>query len=101
MAAGIVYLDVDDEITSAAQRIRSATEAKTGKPAEAASAREAASPDTIDSRRLLTSASRESSRKFIRDVAIRDPLGTTKATRVAAEERIRCAADVISSSTSR
>ena len=79
----------------------SGTVPKTGSPADAASERAAASPETIDSRRLLTTASRESSRKFIRDVAIRDPYGTTSATFVPGAFRIRDAADVISSSTSR
>jgi hypothetical protein len=79
----------------------SPTDAKTGNPADAASARVAASAATIDSRRLLTIASRDSSRKFIRDVAIRDPYGTTSATFVDVADRIRVAADVISSSTSR
>jgi len=79
----------------------SATVANTGNPADAASARDAASPATIDSRRLLTTASRERRRKFIRDVAIREPYGTTRATFVPVVERIRDAADVISSSTSR
>ncbi len=79
----------------------SGTVPKTGSPADAASDRAAASPDTIDSRRLFMTASRDRSRKFIREVAIRDPYGTTSATRVPAADRIRCAADVISSSTSR
>jgi hypothetical protein len=51
----------------------SATLAKTGRPAEAARARVAGSVATIDRRRLLTSASRDRRRKFIRDVAIREP----------------------------
>jgi hypothetical protein len=51
----------------------SATLAKTGSPAEAARARVAGSVATIDRRRLLTSASRDRRRKFIRDVAIREP----------------------------
>jgi len=79
----------------------SAIVAKTGSPAEAASAREAGSPAITDSRRLLTSASRERSRKLIREVAIREPYGMTSATFVPAADRIRDAADVISSSTSR
>ena len=79
----------------------SATDANTGNPADAARARVAASDATIDSRRLLTTASRDSSRKFIREVAIRDPYGITRATFVASELRIRAAAEVISSSTSR
>ena len=79
----------------------SGTVAKTGSPAEAARARDAASPAITDSRRLLTSASRERSRKLILDVAMRDPYGTTSATFVPGADRIRDAADVISSSTSR
>ena len=79
----------------------SGTVANTGSPADAASARVAGSPATIDSLRLLMTASRDSSRKFIRDVEIREPYGTTRATLVESEERIREAADVISSSTSR
>ena len=51
----------------------SATLEKTGRPAEAARARVAGSVATIDSRRLLTIASRDRRRKFIRDVAIREP----------------------------
>jgi len=54
-----------------------------------------------DRRRLLTSASRERSRKLIREVAIREPFGTTSAIFVPGADRIRDAADVISSSTSR
>jgi hypothetical protein len=46
-------------------------------------------------------ASRDRRRKFIREVAIRDPYGTTRATLVPAAVRIRDAAEVISSSTSR
>src|SRR5205814_4600615 len=79
----------------------SGTVPKTGRPADAASDRAAASPATIESRRLLTMASRDRSRKFIRDVAIRDPYGTTSASFVPGAFRIRDAADVISSSTSR
>ena len=51
----------------------SPTEPNTGSPADAARDREPASPDTIESRLLLTSASRDRSRKFIREVAIREP----------------------------
>ena len=51
----------------------SATELKTGSPAEAASARVAGSPDTIDSRFSWVSASRDRRRKLIRDVATREP----------------------------
>jgi hypothetical protein len=79
----------------------SPTVAKTGNPAEAARARVAGSPAMIDSLRLLTIASRDSSRKFIRDVEIREPYGTTRPTFGDSEDRIRDAADVISSSTSR
>ncbi|HEX5015455.1 MAG TPA: hypothetical protein VFV72_15015 [Candidatus Limnocylindrales bacterium] len=79
----------------------SATDENTGRPADAARARVAGSDATIDRRRLLTTASRESSRKFIREVAIREPYGMTSATFVASEPRIRAAAEVISSSTSR
>ena len=61
----------------------SATEAKTGSPADAASARVAGSPDTIDSRLSWVSASRDSSRKLIRDVATREPYGRTTASRAA------------------
>ena len=57
----------------AATASHSATLAKTGRPAEAASARVAGSVETIDRRRLLTTASRDRRRKFIRDVAIREP----------------------------
>ncbi len=79
----------------------SATELKTGSPAEAASARVAGSPDTIDSRFSWVSASRDRSRKLIRDVATREPYGSTTARRDASEVRMRVAAEVISSSTSR
>ena len=79
----------------------SATDAKTGSPADAASARVAGSPATIDSRLSWVSASRASSRKLIRDVATREPYGRTTAIRAASEPRMRAAADVISSSTSR
>ena len=53
----------------------SATDENTGSPADAARARVAGSDATIERRRLLTIASRDSSRKFIREVAIRDPYG--------------------------
>jgi hypothetical protein len=53
----------------------SATVEKTGRPAEAARARVAASPATTDSRFPFSVASRESSRKLMRDVATRDPKG--------------------------
>ena len=79
----------------------SATVAKTGRPAEAASARAAASVEMIDRARLRSSASRASSRKLIREVAMREPGGTTRPTRGSSDPRIRAAADVISSSTSR
>jgi shikimate kinase len=86
---------------AAADSSHSATLAKTGRPADAASARVAGSVATIDRRRLLTTASRDRRRKFIRDVAIREPYGTTRATFVASDPRMRAAAEVISSSTSR
>ena len=79
----------------------SATDENTGSPADAARARVAGSDATIERRRLLTIASRDSSRKFIREVLIRDPYGITSATFVASEPRILAAAEVISSSTSR
>ena len=47
--------------------------AKTGSPAEAARARVAGSPETIESRFSWVSASRDRSRKLIRDVATREP----------------------------
>ena len=53
----------------------SATDAKTASPAEAARARVAGSPVTIDSRLSWVSASRDRSRKLIRDVATREPYG--------------------------
>ena len=57
---------------------------------------------TIDSRLSWVSASRARSRKLIRDVATREPYGRTTATRGRARTpRIRAAAEVISSSTSR
>ena len=79
----------------------SPTDANTGMPADAASARADASGATMSSRVPLTIASRASSRKLIRDVATRDPNGTTSPTRVSAAARIRAAAEVISSSASR
>ena len=79
----------------------SATLAKTGSPAEAASARVAESPATTASCFSLIRASRDSSRKLIRDVATREPYGRTSATRRPGTSRIRAAAEVISSSTSR
>ena len=79
----------------------SATDENTGSPADAARARVAGSDATIERRRLLTIASRDNSRKFIREVLIRDPYGITSATFVASEPRILAAAEVISSSTSR
>ena len=79
----------------------SATDAKTGRPAEAASARVAGSADTIDSRLSCSIASRDSSRKLMRDVATREPCGRTTARRSCSAPRMRAAADVISSSTSR
>ena len=79
----------------------SPTDANTGMPAEAARARAEASGATMSSRLPLTIASRASSRKLMRDVATRDPNGTTTATRVSAAARMRAAAEVISSSASR
>ena len=79
----------------------SATEANTGNPADAASARVAASAATIESRFSWVSASRDSSRKLMRDVATREPYGSTTATRRPSADRMRAAADVISSSISR
>ena len=78
----------------------SATVAKTGSPAEAASARVAASPAMIDRRFSWVIASRASSRKLMRDVATREPYGRTTATRRPSTVRMRAAADVISSSVS-
>ena len=63
-----------------------ATEAKTGRPADAASARAAGVGG--DDRRAAgcrSSASRASSRKLIREVASREPGGRTSATRVAVD----------------
>ena len=79
----------------------SPTEANTGRPADAASARAAASLATIERRFSWVRASRASSRKLIREVATREPCGRTTATRRPSTERIRAAADVISSSMSR
>ncbi len=79
----------------------SATVAWTGSPADAAIARAAGSAATIDRTRFRSSASRASSRKLIRDVARREPGGRTSATFVSVAFRIRAAALVISSSTSR
>ncbi len=79
----------------------SPTVAWTGRPAEAAIARAAGSAATIDSTRFRSSASRASSRKLIREVASREPGGRTRATFVSVTARIRAAALVISSSTSR
>ncbi len=79
----------------------SPTVAKTGSPAEAARARAAGSGAMIERARLRSSASRASNRKLIREVAIRDPAGTTSPTRGSSDVRILAAADVISSSTSR
>jgi len=79
----------------------SETEAKTGNPADAASARVAGSPDTIESRFSCSRASRVSNRKLIREVATREPYGRTTASCVASAPRMRAAAEVISSSTSR
>ena len=79
----------------------SPTDANTGRPAEAASARAEASGATMSSRRPFACASRASSRKLIRDVATRDPKGSTRPTRVPSAVRMRVAAEVISSSGSR
>jgi len=79
----------------------SATDAKTASPADAASARVAGSAAMIDSRFSWPRASRESNRKLIREVATRDPKGSTRATWSASSDRIRDAAEVSSSSTSR
>ena len=78
-----------------------ATEACTGNPAAAASARAEASAHTMSSRLPRAAASRASRRKLIRDVARREPYGSTSVIRFASVERMRAAADVISSSTSR
>jgi hypothetical protein len=51
----------------------SATDPKTGNPADAASARVAGSPAITASCFSLMSASRDRSRKLIRDVATREP----------------------------
>ena len=54
----------------------SATEAYTGRPADAAIARAAGSAATIDRTRFRSRPSRASSRKLIRDVASREPPGS-------------------------
>ena len=77
------------------------TVAKTGRPADAARARVAESPAMTDRRFSWVSASRARSRKLIRDVATREPYGSTTATRPDSTARTRAAAEVISSSTSR
>ena len=79
----------------------SPTELKTGSPAEAARARVAASLAMIERRFSWVSASRASNRKLIRDVATRDPCGSTTAARRPSTVRMRAAAEVISSSMSR
>ena len=79
----------------------SATDANAGNPADVASARVAESADTIESRLSCSVASRDKSRKLIRDVATRDPYGRTTASRSWSDPRMRAAADVISSSISR
>ena len=79
----------------------SGTVANTGIPAVAASARVDASGATMARRRLRPAASWASRRKLIRLVAIREPAGRTSATSRSVAVRIRAAAVVISSSTSR
>ena len=79
----------------------SPTVAKIGRPADAASARVAPSPATIESRLPLVSASRARRRKLMREVATREPYGSTTATRLPSDDRMRAAAEVISSSMSR
>ena len=79
----------------------SAIEANAARPADAASARADASAAITSRRRPLVIASRASIRKLIREVASRDPNGTTSATRDSPAERMRIAAEVISSSASR
>ena len=79
----------------------SATVPNAAIPAEAASARVPRSGVTIARSRPYACASRASSRKLIREVAIRDPIGSTIASRGSGDSRIRAAALVISSSTSR
>ena len=79
----------------------SPTVAKIGRPADAASARVAPSPATIESRLPLVSASRARRRKLMREVATREPYGSTTATRLPSADRMRAAAEVISSSMSR
>jgi len=78
-----------------------ATDGCTVRPAAAASARADESAATISIVLPRSAASRASSRKLIRDVASRDPYGSTSARRSASVDRIRAAADVISSSASR
>ena len=79
----------------------SPSDENTGSPADAASARAEVSGATMSRRRPLAWASRASSRKLIRDVATRDPNGSTRPIRVPSAVRIRVAAEVISSSGSR
>ncbi len=86
---------------SAAADSNSVTLANTGRPADAASARVEPSGATIEIRRPRSEASRASNRKLIREVASREPCGSTIATQPGGADRIRPAADVISSSTSR
>ncbi len=86
---------------AAPPRSKAATETCVANPADAASARAEASFVTTSSRLLRLSASRARSRKLIRDVASREPSGRTRAIRSSGSARIRAAADVISSSTSR
>src|SRR3954447_10385804 len=59
----------------------SATDAKTGSPADDASARVAGSADTIDSCFSCSVASRDRKRELIREVATREPYGRTTARR--------------------
>ena len=87
--------------SSANEDSYSPTVAKIGRPADAASARVAPSPATMESRLPLVSASRARRRKLIRDVATREPYGSTTATRLPSVDRMRAAAEVISSSMSR
>ena len=78
------------------------TVAKIGNPADAASARVARVTGHDRQPLAVGLASRASSRKLMRDVATREPCGRTTATRVAlGTPRMRAAAEVISSSTSR
>ena len=71
--AGTSVRGTDSSATPTSDDSYSATELKTGNPAEAASARVAESPDTIDRRFSWVRASRDSRRKLIRDVATREP----------------------------